>query len=125
MVISYIMRRQNQHLKDAYQFVKSKRSIISPNFGNFHLSLLNTLEKDERVSQLFLGFIKQLLLFQGILFPTADKIDFEIFFTRLQMYHERPDITDGEIRDALLASDHNVQKAIYLLDTTKPYSPTK
>jgi hypothetical protein len=46
---------------------------------------------------------------------------FEIFYTRLSMFQERVDITDDEIREALLTTDHNIHKAIAVVEKKKPF----
>ena len=51
MVIAYLMRHEGKPLKEAYRFVKSKRSLIKPNYGfwaelvdyEYHLFAMNTV----------------------------------------------------------------------------------
>ena len=51
MVIAYLMRHEGKSLKEAYEFVKSKRSLIKPNYGfwaqlvdyEYHLRAVNTV----------------------------------------------------------------------------------
>ena len=51
MVIAYLMRHEGKSLKEAYEFLKSKRSLIKPNYGfwaqlvdyEYHLCAMNTV----------------------------------------------------------------------------------
>lgn len=51
MVIAYLMRHDGKSLKEAYEFVKSKRSLVKPNYGfgaqlvdyEYHISAMNTV----------------------------------------------------------------------------------
>lgn len=69
----------------------------------------------------FVGFIKQLVSFERLLFPDCDSMAFEVFYTRINMFHDRPDIPDEEIREALFEAEHNIHRAIHILEKKRPY----
>jgi len=55
--------------------------------------------------------------FEERVFPDRDKFNFMIYYVRLQMFRERPDISDDEIKEALIANAFNVHKSIVMVES--------
>lgn len=119
-------------LLEAFQLVRSARPVILPNFGSPLLPSAGVKVFSEYIQIcLFLGFVRQLMAFDKMLFPRGDQAAFEVYVTRLVLLtlssnskkahsaskSQSSPISDGEIVKALDANGRDIGKAVAAITT--------
>jgi hypothetical protein len=115
IVLSFLIAKHGHSLKSAFEYVRERRPIISPNFGSHALATYPISSARFAYFTLVTGFLRQLASYESKIHGCPESL--AVIVTRLRQLWDlsEDEFSDEVLAKALIKADFNPEKLAYEL----------